>query len=159
VFTICIARAMGLSREHINPIARGASLPCRREDGDPRPHSPKARPLTPDETEIMRQHCIRRYELVHKIPFLADAAGIVYSHHERYDGARDPRGLPSRQIPLGARIVSVANTPDSITSELYYRPARTFQAHLRKSAWERDASSILKSLKYFFPCQTTYGRT
>ena len=76
----------------------------------------------------MRQHCIRGYELVHKIPFLADPAEIVYSHHEQYDGAGYPRGLPSRQIPLGARIVSVANTLDSITSELCYRPARTFQA-------------------------------
>ena len=76
----------------------------------------------------MRQHCIRRYVPVHKIPFLAEAAEIVYSHHERYDGAGYSRGLPSRQIPLGARIVSVANTLDSITSELCYRPARTFQA-------------------------------
>ena len=41
----------------------------------------------------MRQHCIRGYELVHKIPFLADAAEIVYSHHERYDGAGYPRGF------------------------------------------------------------------
>jgi HD-GYP domain-containing protein (c-di-GMP phosphodiesterase class II) len=65
---------------------------------------------------------------VHKIPFLADAAEIVYSHHERYDGAGYPRGLPSRQIPFGARIVSVANPLDSMTSELCDRPARTFQA-------------------------------
>ena len=75
----------------------------------------------------MRQRCIRGYELVHKIPFLADAAEIVYSHHERYDGAGYRRGLPSRQIPLGARIVSVANTLDSITSELCYRPARSYR--------------------------------
>jgi response regulator RpfG family c-di-GMP phosphodiesterase len=66
----------------------------------------------------MRQHCIRGYELVHKIRFLADPAEIAYSHQEGYDGAGDPRGLPSRQIPLRARIGSVANTLDSITSEL-----------------------------------------
>jgi HD-GYP domain-containing protein (c-di-GMP phosphodiesterase class II) len=43
----------------------------------------------------MRQHCIRRYELLHEIPFLADAAEIVYSHHERYDGAGYPVDFPA----------------------------------------------------------------
>jgi response regulator RpfG family c-di-GMP phosphodiesterase len=107
----------------------------------------------------MRQHCIRRYEPVHEIPFLADAPGIVYSHHERYDGARYPRGLPSRQIPLGAGIVCVANTLDSITSELCYRPARAFQAAPEEICMGAGRQFNPEIVKVFFPCQTTYGRT
>ena len=106
----------------------------------------------------MRQHCIRRYELVHKIPFIADAAEIVYSHHERYDGAGYPRGLPSRQI-LGARIGSVANTLDSITSELCYRPARTFQAAREEICMGAGRQFDPEIVKVFLSCQTTYGRT
>ena len=52
-------------------------------------------------------------------------AEIVYSHHENYDGTGYPRGLKGNEIPLGARIVAVANTLDSITMNLPYRPART----------------------------------
>jgi putative nucleotidyltransferase with HDIG domain len=109
VFTICIARAMGLSREHINPIAHGAVFHDVGKMAIPDRILRKPGPPDAGRNAIMRQHCIRGYELVHKIPFLADAAEIVYSHHERYDGAGYPRGLASRQIPLEARIVSVAN--------------------------------------------------
>lgn len=84
--------------------------------------------LTPDETAIMREHCRRGYDMLKKIPFLAQPAEIVYSHHERFDGTGYPRGLRGEQIPLGARIVAVANTLDSITSDLPYRPARSLHA-------------------------------
>ena len=93
MFTICIARAMGLSREHINPIAHGAVFHDVGKMAIPDRILRKPGPPDAGRNAIMRQHCIRGYELVHKIPFLADAAEIVYSHHERYDGARYPRGF------------------------------------------------------------------
>ena len=73
----------------------------------------------------MRQHPYRGYEMVKKIPFLAEAAEIVYAHHEDFDGTGYPRGLKGEQIPLGARIVAVANTLESITSDLPYRKAES----------------------------------
>ena len=63
--------------------------------------------------------------MLHKVPFLAEAAQIVYSHQEHYDGAGYPRGLKGKEIPLGARVVAVSNALDSITSDVPYRPARS----------------------------------
>ena len=66
--------------------------------------------------------------MVAQIPFLAKAAEIVYAHHERYDGLGYPRGLKGKDIPLGARLVAVANAFDSMTCDLPHRRARTFEA-------------------------------
>jgi HD-GYP domain-containing protein (c-di-GMP phosphodiesterase class II) len=74
--------------------------------------------------------------MVKKIPFLAEACEIVYSHHEHYDGSGYPRGLRSKEIPLGARIVAVANTLDSITSNLPYHSAGSLSEARREiQAW------------------------
>jgi HD-GYP domain-containing protein (c-di-GMP phosphodiesterase class II) len=84
--------------------------------------------LAPDEVEIMREHPYRGYQMLKKIPFLSEAAETVYAHHEDFDGTGYPRGLKSKEIPLGARIVAVANTLDAITSDLPYRPAKPLAA-------------------------------
>lgn len=77
---------------------------------------------------MMREHCARGYQILRKIPFLQEAAQIVYSHQERYDGNGYPRGLKGDEIVLGARIFSVADTLDAITSNRPYRRANSFEA-------------------------------
>src|SRR5438093_692542 len=77
---------------------------------------------------IMREHCFHGYQILKKIPFLAEAAEIVYSHQERFDGTGYPRGLKGEQIPLGARMFSLADTLDAITSNRPYRAAQTVEA-------------------------------
>jgi HD-GYP domain-containing protein (c-di-GMP phosphodiesterase class II) len=62
--------------------------------------------------------------MIKKIPFLADAPEILYSHPERFDGTEYPRRLRGEEIPLGARVVAVASTLDAITSN---RPRRAAQ--------------------------------
>jgi HD-GYP domain-containing protein (c-di-GMP phosphodiesterase class II) len=66
------------------------------------------------------------YSFLNHIGFLAGAAEIVLTHHERFDGTGYPQGLCREEIPLGARIFAVADTLDAITSDRPYRPARTF---------------------------------
>jgi putative nucleotidyltransferase with HDIG domain len=127
-FTIAIARAMGLPREQINMLARGAFLHDIGKMAIPSSILLKPGELVAEETAIMREHPYHGYEIVKKIPFLSEAAEIVYAHHERFDGTGYPRGLKGEQIPLGARIVAVANTLDSITSDLPYRAAQSLQA-------------------------------
>jgi putative nucleotidyltransferase with HDIG domain len=127
-FTIAVSRAIGLPREQINTIARGAFLHDIGKMATPEAILCKPDRLNPDETTIMRQHPVHGYQMVKKIPFLSEAAEIVYAHHEHFDGSGYPRCLKGEQIPLGARIVAVANTLDSITSDLPYRPARTLDA-------------------------------
>lgn len=127
-FTIGIARALGLPREQINVFARGAFLHDIGKMALPDRILIKPGKLDTDETAIMREHPYHGYQIVNKIPFLSEAAEIVYAHHEHFDGTGYPRGLKGKEIPLGARIVAVANTLDSVTSDLPYRPARTLGA-------------------------------
>src|SRR5438067_1773459 len=84
--------------------------------------------LDPDEVAIMREHCYHGYQMLRKIPFLQDACDIVYSHQEKYDGTGYPRGLKADETPLGARIFSIADTLDAITSNRPYRAAQSLTA-------------------------------
>ena len=127
-FTIAIARAMGLPREQINTIARGAFLHDIGKIAIPDKILNKPGKLDPEEFNVMKEHAYHGFQIVKKIPFLAEAAEIVYSHQEWFNGSGYPRGLKGEQIPLGARIFSVADTLDAITSDRIYRPAQTLQA-------------------------------
>ena len=127
-FTIAIARAMGVSAEHIRVIARGAFLHDIGKMAIPDAILRKPAKLDPDEIVIMREHCYRGYQMLKKIPFLAEASEIVYSHQERFDGTGYPRGLKGEEIPIGSRIFSIADTLDAITSDRPYRPAQSVQA-------------------------------
>jgi putative nucleotidyltransferase with HDIG domain len=127
-FTIAIARAMGLSGDKIRVIARGAFLHDIGKMAIPDHILRKPGALTMEETQIMREHCFRGYQMLKKIPFLAEASEIVYAHQERYDGSGYPRGLKGKEIPLGARIFSVADALDAITSDRPYRAAQTINA-------------------------------
>src|SRR6266849_10998288 len=127
-FTIAIARAMGLSKDQIAVIARGAFLHDIGKMAVPDAILRKPGKLTPDEILVMQEHCYHGYEILKKIPFLVEAAEIVYAHQERFDGTGYPRGLKGEQIPLGARMFSVADTLDAITSDRPYRQAQPLSA-------------------------------
>jgi putative nucleotidyltransferase with HDIG domain len=127
-FTIAIAKAMGLPQEQIPIIARGAFLHDIGKLAIPDAILRKPAKLTADETSIMQEHCYKGYQIVRKIPFLAEACDIIYSHQERYDGTGYPLGLKGKDIPLGARIFSVADTLDAMTVDRPYRPRQSFQA-------------------------------
>src|SRR3954463_7415470 len=127
-FTIAIARAMGLSSQEIRVIARGAFLHDIGKMAIPDAILRKPGKLTEDEQAIMREHAYRGYQMLRKIPFLAEAAEIVYSHQEMYDGSGYPRGLKGDEIPLGARLFAIADTLDAITSDRPYRAAQTLTA-------------------------------
>jgi putative nucleotidyltransferase with HDIG domain len=135
-FTIAVARQMGISTDQIRIIARGAFLHDIGKMAIPDAILRKPGALNADETLIMREHCYRGYQMLKKIPFLAEAADIVYSHQEKYDGTGYPRGLKGEQIPLGARIFAVADTLDAITSDRPYRPAQSLTAARKEiEAW------------------------
>ena len=127
-FAVAIARKMGLTKEEIKPIARGAYL---HDIGKVTIRSVillKPGKLTDDEMAIMREHSYNGYKITSRTAFLAESSEIVYAHHERYDGTGYPRGLRGIKIPIGARIVAIANTLDVITSDQPYRSAQTFEA-------------------------------
>ena len=127
-YTMAIANRMGIPKEQIEIIARGALLHDSGKMAIPDSILNKPGKLTPSEVDIMKEHCYLGYKLVQKIPVLREAAEIVYSHQERFDGTGYPQGLKGEEIPLGARIFSVADTLDAITSDRVYRPAQSLAA-------------------------------
>jgi len=127
-YTIAIAKRMGLPREQISIIARGAFLHDIGKMAIPDQILLKPEKLSEKETEIMREHSYSGYKMLSKIPFLTEAAEIVYAHQEWHDGSGYPRGLKGDDIPLGARIFAIADTLDAITSDRPYRPAQTLEA-------------------------------
>jgi len=131
-FTIAVARAMGLAGDRIRVIARGAFLHDIGKMAIPDAILRKPGALDLDEKAIMQEHCYRGYQMLRKIPFLTEAADIVYSHQEKFDGTGYPRGLKGEQIPLGARIFAVADTLDAITSDRPYRAAQPTRAALEE---------------------------
>jgi putative nucleotidyltransferase with HDIG domain len=128
LFTIAIAQALGVPREQIKVIARGALLHDIGKMAIPDDLLNKPGKLDPDEFETIKGHAYHGYQILKQIPFLAEASEIVYSHQEWYDGRGYPRQLRGLEIPLGARIVAIANALDSITSHLPYRPAQSLAA-------------------------------
>src|SRR5208282_2190667 len=127
-FAIAIARRMGLSKEEISVIARGAFLHdigkmAIRDDILRKPDK-----LTDEEMAVMREHCYLGYKIISRIPFLKEAAEIVYAHQEHYDGTGYPRGLKGDEIPLGARIFAIADTLDAMRSDRPYRKAQSIEA-------------------------------
>ena len=127
-FTMAIAKAMGLPRDQIAVIARGAFLHDIGKMAIPDAILNKPGKLDSEEVTIMREHAYRGYQIVRKIPFLTEAAEIVYSHQEKYDGTGYPRGLKGKEIPLGARIFAVADTLDAMINDRPYRAAQTLTA-------------------------------
>jgi putative nucleotidyltransferase with HDIG domain len=122
-FTISIAKAMPVPNPYLPVLARAAFLHDIGKMAIPDGILRKPGPLTDDEKQIMRKHCEIGYNMLIRIPFLRDAAEIVLAHQEFFDGTGYPRGLKGEQIPLGARIFTIADSLDAMISDRPYRRA------------------------------------
>ncbi len=87
----------------------------------------KAEHLTDSEWQMIRKHPVTGYNMFKDIPFLKEASKLILYHHERYDGGGYPQGLHGEAIPLGARLIAVADAFDNMTMEHSYRPALSQQ--------------------------------
>lgn len=118
-----LARIMGIKGEALIHMRRGALLHDIGKMGVPDSILLKPGEFTPEEWDIMCQHPRLAYEWLAPIAYLKEALAIPYSHHERWDGSGYPRGLKGEDIPLSARIFSVVDEWDAITSDRPYRAA------------------------------------
>lgn len=130
-YSLEIARAMGWSEEKLGSLAKGAHLHDIGKLGIPDGILLKPGSLTAEERKLMQRHVQIGYDLVKDIAFLADAAEIVLTHHERHNGEGYPRGLKGDEILPSARIFAVADSFDAITSDRPYRRASSFEAGLQ----------------------------
>ncbi len=140
LYSMEIAKRMGGLEQQMRNIAMGAWLHDIGKLAISDAILLKPGPLTDKEREIMQRHAQIGYDLVKGIPFLAEAAEIIFAHHERCDGSGYPRGLKTRAIPVGARIFAVADTFDAMTSDRPYRRALPFRAS--REVIERGAGKL-----------------
>lgn len=133
-YSLTLARKLGLPDKALSILAKGALLHDIGKIGIPDSILLKPGKLTDEEWKIMKMHPTMGYELLKKIDFLEEAAEIVLSHHEHYNGKGYPRGLKGEQIPLGARIFSVVDALDAMTSNRPYRQALSFEEAIERIA-------------------------
>jgi len=147
-YALATARAHGVPEELIKDIEHGVLLHDIGKIGIPDAILLKPGPLTPEEWKIMRTHPEVGRRLVERIPFLRQAAPIVYHHHERWDGTGYPLGLKGEQIPLGARIFAVVDAFDAMTFDRPYSKAISFEAakaEIRRCAGTHFDPAVVKT--------------
>ncbi len=116
-YTISIAKNVPVPLDYLTVLARAAFLHDIGKMAIPDKILRKPGPLDDSEKQIMRTHCEIGYNTLSRVPFLLEAADIVLAHHEFFDGTGYPRGLRGEQIPLGSRIISIANALDAMLSD------------------------------------------
>jgi HD-GYP domain-containing protein (c-di-GMP phosphodiesterase class II) len=126
LYSLEIAGRLNFSNDQLKQLERGANLHDIGKIGIPDSILLKPGKLTPEETAIMRTHVRIGYDLMSRVAFLASAAEIVLTHQEFYDGTGYPQGLAGEEIPLGARVFSVADTMDAMMSDRPYRQGRSY---------------------------------
>ncbi len=137
--TLRLARQMGIRDQDIVHIQRGALLHDIGKMGVPDSILQKPGKLTKEEWQIMKEHPGYAFNWLSSIDFLRPAMEIPYSHHEKWDGSGYPRGLQGEQIPLSARIFSVVDVWDALTSDRPYRKAWSKEKavdHIQKQSGE-----------------------
>jgi HD-GYP domain-containing protein (c-di-GMP phosphodiesterase class II) len=146
--TVRLAREMGVRREKISDIYRGALLHDIGKMGIPDRILHKEGPLDDEEWDLMKTHPLLAHELLSDIPYLENAVEIPYSHHERWDGSGYPQGLEGEQIPLAARIFAVVDVWDALKSERPYReawPEEKVLDYLREQAGQEFDPAVVEA--------------
>lgn len=122
-FSLKIAAKMGYSEKELGELELAAVLHDVGKIAVPESILNKPGKLTNEEFKLIQEHPVRGEAILSPVIELKEIGRIVRAHHERYDGTGYPDRLKGREIPLGARIMAIADTYDSITSERPYRKA------------------------------------
>ena len=124
-YAALIAEAMGMADAEVEEIRLGAVLHDIGKVGIPENILNKNGPLNPEEWETMKSHVGFGAKILDPLTPLARIREMVLHHHEFFDGSGYPHALSGESIPLGARIIAVADAYDTITSDRTYKKART----------------------------------
>jgi putative nucleotidyltransferase with HDIG domain len=146
---IALADELGVPNDQMEELEYGAMLHDVGKIDMPAEILCKPAPLDDAEWDVMRTHPQVGYDLVRKLPHLAGAADIVLAHHEAYDGSGYPHGLKGKDIPFRARILTIADSYDSMTHPHTQRPAMPAALAMREiercsgSQFDPDAAAAL----------------
>lgn len=124
-----LARLLGISDDAaLDNIRMGALLHDIGKIAIPDAILKKPGPLTADEWEKIKLHPVLGYGLIKEIKLVKEVGNVILYHHERFDGRGYPKGLKGEAIPLEARMFTLADALDAITSHRPYRQERDFKA-------------------------------
>jgi diguanylate cyclase (GGDEF)-like protein/putative nucleotidyltransferase with HDIG domain len=123
VYAAGLARALGLSEAEIQGVKTAALLHDIGKLAVPEHILSKPGPLTHEEFEKIRIHAQVGAEIIAAVPFPYPVAPLIMSHHERWDGKGYPQGLAGENIPVGARILTIVDYYDAVTTERPYHKA------------------------------------
>jgi diguanylate cyclase (GGDEF)-like protein/putative nucleotidyltransferase with HDIG domain len=126
-YAVLVAEALGLDEGKIEEIRLGGVLHDIGKVGIPESILNKGGPLNPDEWETMKSHVHFGAKILQPLRAIASIQQMVKHHHEFFDGSGYPDGISGSQIPVGARIIAIADAYDTITSDGTYKKARTPQ--------------------------------
>ena len=130
VYATSLARLLGMNDNEIQGVKTAALLHDIGKLAVPEHILSKPGPLSHEEFQKIRIHPQVGAEIISAVPFPYPVAPLILSHHERWDGKGYPQGLRAEDIPLGARILSVVDYFDALTSERPYHKAMTHEAAL-----------------------------
>jgi diguanylate cyclase (GGDEF)-like protein/putative nucleotidyltransferase with HDIG domain len=125
MYAACLARAAGLSESEIQGVKTAALLHDIGKLAVPEHILSKPGPLTQEEFQKIRIHPQVGAEIIAAVPFPYPVAPLILSHHERWDGKGYPQGIAGEAIPVGARILTIVDYYDAVTTERPYHKALT----------------------------------
>ena len=137
IYAIRLAEAVGLRKEQIHALIKGAFLHDVGKIGisDTVLHKPGR--LTDDEFRVMATHVQHGVDILGRYRWLKDAMDVVQYHHEKYDGSGYLEGLAGERIPVTARIFTIVDVFDALTSKRPYKDAASLEETLKAMEAER----------------------
>ncbi len=150
-YAVGIGEAMGLSEPEMNALRAASILHDIGKLAVPEHIISKPGKLTPEEFDKVKIHPLVGAEILERVNFPYPVVPVVRAHHEKWDGAGYPMGLRGKEIPVGARILSVVDCFDALASDRSYRPALTIEEAFREVEAEAGRSfdpEVVECLKW-----------
>ena len=159
---LAIGREIGLSQAELDLLGHAALFHDIGKLAIPDAILLKPASLTEDEWALMQSHAEEGARIIDRLGFLGDAVPAIRHHHERFDGTGYPDRLEGEDIPLGARIIHVADALDSMLTTRIYRaarPAAEALQELRRAAGTQFCPRCVAALERILPLESLEGET
>src|SRR4051812_18909671 len=154
---LAIGRELGLSQAELDLLGHAALFHDIGKLAIPDAILLKPASLTPEEWDLMQRHAEEGARIIDRLGFLNDAVPAIRHHHERFDGTGYPDRLQGEDIPLGARIIHVADALDSMLTTRIYRaarPAGEALEELRRAAGTQFCPRCVTALERILPLES-----
>jgi len=144
-----LALAYGLAPSEVRAVRYGGILHDIGKIGVDEAIIRKPGPLTPEEIAQMRRHPEIGAQIISQMRFAREVAPIISGHHEYWDGSGYPRGLSGEEIPIGARIITIVDAYDAMTTDRPYRAALSAEEAFRRLSAGRGTQFDPEMLEVF----------